>query len=306
MSVLSVVEMNVYADFTRGTGRVVRGISFDIDRGERLAVVGESGSGKTMTALALFGLLPANCRAEGRAELNGVNLLALKARELNAMRGRDMVYVPQSGAEYLNPSAKVSAHMYETLKRAGVKDKNVRRALAAEKLREAGLDDAERVMKSYPFELSGGMAQKTVLALAACASPSLVVADEPTKGIDEAAAENFLDGLDRLFPQAAVMLITHNIAVAARCSYVLVMFGGCAVEYGAAERVLSSPAHPYTRSLLAALPENGFGVAAPPMHPQGKNSCPYFSRCARSDNRCYDECPPLNDANGVLTRCFYA
>lgn len=306
MSVLSVSQLNVFAEFFRGIGRPVRDLSFALERGERLAVVGESGSGKTMTALALFGLLPSNCRAEGRAELNGRNLLTMKERALNALRGRELVYVPQSGAEYLNPSAKISEHMDETLRAAGVRDRAARKSLAAEKLAAAGLEDVARVLKSYPFELSGGMAQKTVLALAACASPSLVVADEPTKGIDEASAEKFLDGLDTLFPDAAVMLITHNIAVAERCASVLVMFGGCAVEYGSAEKVLATPSHPYTSALLAALPENGFCAPRPAMHPQGENSCPYFSRCPRSDNRCFDECPPLKDINGVLTRCFYA
>lgn len=277
-------HLTVTAEMAKGSREIVSSVSLCADEGERLAVVGESGSGKTMTALAVLGLLPSNCRATGSVTLDGRELLGLSERKLNAVRGREIFLIPQSGAEFLNPSLKISTQLYETLRKQGIKRKDLK-AAACEKLRRAGLDNAEEMLARYPFELSGGQAQRVTLAAACSSDVRLLIADEPTKGIDADTAALFLDGLDALFPHAAIVVITHDISVAARTDRTAVMLGGKIVEYGDTADVLSSPLHPYTRALIAALPANGLH-ADRELRRACEGGCVYYSRCPLADDEC--------------------
>lgn len=287
-----------------GVSVIVPDLSFSLDAGERLAIVGESGCGKTMTAMAILSLLPSNCTREGQIIFDGRELRPRDERRMRALRGRDIVFVPQSGGEFLNPALTVGTQLAESLRRAGVKGRAALRSATVQKLREAGLDDAEDAVRKYPFQLSGGQAQKVVLASALCSKPRLVIADEPTKGIDEEGAMRFMDSLDRLFPDAAVIVITHNVHIANRCRRVLVMYRGEMMEYGSCATVLGLPSHPYTASLTAALPDGGL-CPRPVLREEG-HGCAFYSRCPSAGERCGLEKPEAVMADGVLTRCFYA
>lgn len=248
-------NLNITASLTGGGKKIINSLTFGVRAGEPMAIVGDSGCGKTMTALSVFGLLPENCAADGNILLNGKDLLTLSQKQINKMRGRDLIYIPQSGADFLNPSLKIKSQLYESLEKNGVKDRIVKKFAALDKLRNAGFgDDAGTILEKYPFQLSGGQAQRAVLAISLCGNPGLVIADEPTKGIDDATAEIFLDKLLSLFPDAVIVVITHNISVAAKCEKILVMHDGEAVEYGDASAVLGNPVSDYTRKLLSALP----------------------------------------------------
>lgn len=299
---LRIDGLTVTARLRKGTQNIVSDLSFWAEEGETLAIVGESGCGKTMTALAVMGLLPTNCVAFGSVQLDGEELIGLPERKLRALRGRKICFVPQSGAEFLDPTMKISAQLYESLARQGVARK-LRREVAVERLTRAGAEDAESFLARYPFELSGGQAQKAVIAAACCDSVRLLIADEPTKGIDREGADAFLGNIKQLFPHAAVVVITHDISVAADADRVLVMLNGHAMELGTASEVLNSPRHPYTRSLIAALPSNGLEARSSLRGPS-PSGCPFYAECPSAQNRCAAFLPPAETAEGHMTRCF--
>ncbi len=272
----------IFAKLSRGECALLRDVSFSLSSGERLAVIGETGSGKTMLALSILGLLPSNVRMQGGCiQMDGTALPT--GKQLQTLRGDKMVYIPQNGAEFLLPARTVRKQLYDSLKKLGLPRK-VFPALAAEKLRLAGFDAPETVLDKYPFQLSGGMAQRVTIALAACSRARLLIADEPTNGLDEAGRAQFFALLDSIFPDAAKLIITHDISVAARCNRVLVLCGGRMLETGAVDAVLGPPHHPYTKALLAAQVANGMQPS--PVLREGVSGCPFYVRCPEADASC--------------------
>ena len=235
-----------------------------------------------MLALSIFGLLPENVRMQGGSvRLDGQALCGAKA--LARLRGTKLVYIPQSGSEALDPTRTVGRQLCDSLRRLGVKGAQLR-TLAMEKLCLAGFDAPETLLDKYPFQLSGGMAQRVTIALAACSEARLLIADEPTNGLDEAGRERFFSLLDTLFPQAVKLIITHDMSVAAMCGSALVLCGGRMLEYGPSETLLMQPRHPYTRALLAAQLQNGMQPS--PVLRDGASACPFYSKCPRADALC--------------------
>ena len=235
-----------------------------------------------MLALSILGLLPANVRMQsGCIQMDGA---ALPARvQLQTLRGDKLVYIPQNGAEFLLPTRTVRKQLYDSLKKLGLPRKEFP-ASAAEKLRLAGFDAPETILDKYPFQLSGGMAQRVTIALAACSRARLLIADEPTNGLDENGRAQFFLLLDSIFPNAAKLIITHDISVAARCDRVLVLCGGRMLETGVSSTVLSAPRHPYTKALLAAQVANGMQPS--PVLREGVSTCPFYARCPEADAAC--------------------
>ena len=272
----------IFAKLSHGKRALLRNVSFSLSSGERLAVIGETGSGKTMLALSILGLLPSNVRMQGGCiQMDGTALPT--GKQLQTLRGDKMVYIPQNGAEFLLPARTVRKQLYDSLKKLGLPRK-VFPALAAEKLRLAGFDAPETVLDKYPFQLSGGMAQRVTIALAACSQARLLIADEPTNGLDEAGRAQFFALLDTIFPDAAKLIITHDISVAARCDRVLVLCGGRMLEAGASDAVLRAPHHPYTKALLTAQVANGMQPS--PILREGTSGCPFYTRCPETDAGC--------------------
>lgn len=272
----------ISAKLSRGERVLLHNVSFSLSSGERLAVIGETGSGKTMLALSILGLLPANVRMrDGCVQLDGAALPT--GKQLQTLRGDRIVYIPQNGAEFLLPTRAVRKQLYDGLKKLGLPRKEFP-ALAAEKLHLAGFDAPETVLDKYPFQLSGGMAQRVTIALAACSRARLLIADEPTNGLDEAGRAQFFALLDSIFPDAAKLIITHDISVAARCGRVLVLCGGQTLETGTVDAVLGAPHHPYTKALLAAQVANGMQPS--PVLREGVSVCPFYARCPEADAAC--------------------
>ena len=272
----------ISAKLARGERVLLQDVSFSLASGERLAIIGETGSGKTMLALSILGLLPANVRMEGgRVQLDGDALPS--GKRLQTLCGDKLVYIPQNGAEFLLTTRTVRKQLYDSLKKLGLPRKAFP-ALAAEKLRLAGFDAPETVLDKYPFQLSGGMAQRVTIALAACSRARLLLADEPTNGLDEAGQAQFFALLDSIFPDAAKLIITHDISVAARCDRVLVLCGGRMLETGASSTVLRAPRHPYTKALLAA--QVASGMQPSPVLREGASGCPFYARCSEADEAC--------------------
>lgn len=227
---LDVKELHITARMKGNiTNTIVENVCLSVDAGKRLAVVGQSGSGKTMTAMAILGLLPDNCSAAGQIIWDGINLSSLDSKKRRSYLGTEFALIPQSGADFLNPSLKIRTQFTEVLQRAGIQ-RSKRSSLMHHLLMQTGFQDPGLILRSYPFQLSGGMSQRVVMAMAAAISPSLIIADEPTRGIDQDNIRLFLDNLDTLFKTSAILLITHDISVAAECDEILVMKNGRVIE----------------------------------------------------------------------------
>jgi oligopeptide/dipeptide ABC transporter ATP-binding protein len=293
--------------------RVVEDVSFSVAAGRVLALVGESGCGKSLTAQALLRLLPAAARqVAGRVTLAGEDVTALPERRMRRVRGRRIAMIFQEPQASLDPLARVGAQVAEA---AGLPRRqaraSVRRAFA-----EVGIADPARRIDQYPFELSGGMCQRVMIASALIGSPAVLVADEPTTALDVTIQAQILDLLRALAARGtAIVLITHDMGVVADIAdRVAVMYAGRIAETGTAEAVFARPRHPYTALLLAALPRLNDApksrlatiegsVPAPREYGPG---CRFAGRCPLADARCARQ-PPLREmAPGHLSACWHA
>lgn len=289
----------IRAQLDRTQKVLVQDVVLRLGPGETLALVGETGSGKTILAQSLMGVLPPNVhRHGGKIFICGKEIVHEK--QLRAMLGKEIVYIPQNGYEFLNPTRTVRKHLYDSLARIAV-PAGKRATVALEKLEQAGFSEPKSVIDRYPFELSGGMAQRVTIALALCSRAKLLIADEPTNGLDEAAKARFMHLLGTLFPEAGKLVVTHDISVAAMCDRLLVLCRGRAMESGKATDVLTSPYHPYTKALLAALVENG--MRQTPVLRKGPGLCPFYHRCPQATVQCR-ETLPKQEADGREWWCY--
>ena len=267
MSLLSIENLDMA--FTSGgrTEQAVKGVSLSIAPGEIVALVGESGSGKSVTAAAVLGLLPPRiARASGRIVFDGRDLLGLPEPQLNAVRGQGIGIVFQNSLTSLDPSFRVGDQLLECAAHRRKLKPAQARELVATWLERVGIRDAARVMRSYPHELSGGMRQRVMIAIAAMADPRLLIADEPTTALDATIQKQILALLKDINQRygTAILLITHDFGVVSYLSHrVAVMRAGEIVEQGATPQVLRAPAHAYTRQLIHAVPEIGERLADP-------------------------------------------
>ncbi len=261
---------------------LVDDVSFRIRAGETLSIVGETGSGKTMTALSIMKLLPAN------VEMLGGSIVFMgrelpNEKKMPDILGNEIVYIPQNGLEALNPSRRIDKHLYDNLEKIGV-PKPEREKTAKDKLSAVGFAHPEQVMDKYPFQLSGGMAQRVTIAISACSNAHLVIADEPTNGLDQSSKSLFMATLRSLFPMAAKLIITHDISIAEMCDQSLVLCGGRMMERGFSSQVLGNPHHPYTKALLSSLVKNGLHES--PFLRNEKGFCMFYRRCPFATESC--------------------
>jgi oligopeptide/dipeptide ABC transporter ATP-binding protein len=281
--------------------QVVHGVSWSVRKGEAVGLVGESGSGKSVTALSILGLLPENAQVKGRAFLSGVDLLSLSPRELLEARGRDVGMVFQDPLSSLDPTMVIERQVVEPLRVRSGLSRRAAHQRALEILDLVGISDPRRRLQQYPHELSGGMRQRVMLAAALIAEPELLIADEPTTALDVTIQAQIIELLERLRRDMAmaIVLITHNLGVVARLvDRVNVMYAGRIVESGTAEAVLSNPAHPYTRGLLASVPRTDEFSSEltpipglPPNPRELPNGCTFWPRCPRALPVCQREYP---------------
>ena len=263
---------------------VVDQVSFTVQPGHVLGLVGESGSGKTTVALALLGLVKRGLAiGGGKVLIDGQDILALSEHELQKLRGKTVAYVPQDPGSALNPVLKVGTQLREVFAIHGGDAERLTQVMA-----EAGLEDPGPILASYPHQLSGGQQQRVALAMAFACRPRLIVLDEPTTGLDVTTQRRVLDtvrGLCRTY-QVAAVYISHDLAVVAEIAdHVAVMYSGRLIEIGAASELFGSPAHPYTRGLMRAIPSlemshQLLGMAGSPPRPGNRPAgCSFRPRC---------------------------
>jgi peptide/nickel transport system ATP-binding protein len=318
--VLTVEGLEVALPVPAGTLRAVRGVSFHVDRGETLCIVGESGCGKTLTALAVMDLLPAAAeRRARRLELEGRSLAGLGERAMADIRGNRMAMIFQEPMSSLNPAYSIGNQLEETLLRHARVSRRQARERAIYLLDRVGIPAAASRLRQYPHQLSGGLRQRVMIAMALMCSPALILADEPTTALDvtiQAQILHLLAELQREFAMGLV-LITHDLGIVARiATRVVVMYAGEVVEAGTAEAVFSAPAHPYTQGLMACIPVPGRTRRGEPlgtipgMVPSlvGEIAgCAYAGRCPHALEACRAAAVPLTEAqdgDDRLVRCI--
>ncbi|WP_180901972.1 ABC transporter ATP-binding protein [Martelella soudanensis] len=284
-----------------GESLVVAGLSYRIDAGETLGIVGESGCGKTMTSLSLMGLVPGNGRIGGEIVFEGRNLLDQNERQWRNLRGADIAMIFQEPMTAMNPVMSVGKQIAEVLKvheglgsRAGF-DR------AVELLEAVGIPSPRQRASDYPHQLSGGMRQRAMIAMALACRPKLLVADEPTTALDVTIQAQILDLMLELQEDTgmAIQFITHNLAVVSELAHrILVMYAGRGVEYAPSEKVFANPLHPYTRGLIETLPDpdrkvDRLKVISGSLRVLPPKGCRFAARCRLATDECRVAEPPL-------------
>jgi peptide/nickel transport system ATP-binding protein len=308
----------------RGTVRAVDGVSLSVARGQTVCIAGESGCGKSVTALSVMGLLPDVARVEGGSiRFEGVDVLALPPAGRRALRGRSLAMIFQEPMTALNPVLTIGQQIAEVFTIHGTAGRRAAREKVLALLRQVKIPDPERRCDEYPHQMSGGMKQRVVIAMALANRPALLIADEPTTALDVTIQAQVLHLLKELQRElgTGILFVTHDLAVVAEIAdRVVVMYGGRVVEQGSVFDVLEHPAHPYTRGLLAARPRPGQTrhdghrlnvipgtVPSPLLRIDG---CRYQARCPRVQARCRVDAPSLaalaqGAADGHAAACHF-
>ncbi len=320
MALLAIEDLTVSFGAAGASALAVDRLNFSIEPGEIVGLVGESGSGKSVTALAVLGLVDfpgrVHCR---RLEFAGRDLLALGQEERRALLGGELAMIFQDPLASLDPCYTVEYQLGEALRLHGSeaerKRPKARRARALELLRQVEIADAPARLRAYPHQLSGGMAQRVMIAMALAGAPQLLIADEPTTALDVTVQAQVLDLLVRVAEERAMalVLITHDLAVVAQTAHrVVVMYAGQAMEGGPVPAIFAQPRHPYTQALLAALPEHNRGrarlQALPGLVPSARDrpdACLLAPRCPYVRGRCVDEPPPYAGSPERPARCHF-
>ena len=259
-NILTVKDLKTYFYTASGIAKAVDGVSFNIAKGETMGIVGESGSGKSVTSSSIIRLLPPRTGkiVGGSIEFEGKDVLALSKKELNDFRGKDIAVIFQDPMTSLDPVFKIGKQMTEMIMAHQNVTKDEAWKMAVEALSKVGIPEPEKRMNSYPYELSGGMCQRVIIAMAVCCKPKLIIADEPTTALDVTVKAQVLELLKELQRDmdTAILLITHNLGVVwEMCDKVMVMYAGNTVEFTDTKTLYSNPRHPYTWGLLDSMPK---------------------------------------------------
>ena len=305
-NILTVKDLKTYFYTASGVAKAVDGVSFNIAKGETMGIVGESGSGKSVTSSSIIRLLPPRTGkiVGGSIEFEGKDVLALSKKELNDFRGKDIAVIFQDPMTSLDPVFKIGKQMTEMIMAHQNVTKDEAWKMSVEALSKVGIPEPEKRMNSYPYELSGGMCQRVIIAMAVCCKPKLIIADEPTTALDVTVQAQVLELLKDLQRNmdTAILLITHNLGVVwEMCDKVMVMYAGNTVEFTDTKTLYSNPCHPYTWGLLDSMPKlsdeskgelKTIPGTPPDLRLTGK-CCNFYNRCPYVTEACTQSVPPL-------------
>jgi peptide/nickel transport system ATP-binding protein len=322
MPLLEVDNLQTHFRTPDGINRAVDGVSFHVNAGETLAIVGESGCGKSVTAMSILRLIPEPPgRIAGSVRLNGRDLLKLSDREMRGIRGNDVSMIFQEPMTSLNPVLTVGRQIGETLRLHQGMSRQQAEEKAVEMLTLVGIPEPRRRVREYPHQLSGGMRQRVMIAIALACNPKLLIADEPTTALDVTIQAQILELMRDLKHRvgAAIVLITHDLGVVAEVAErVVVMYAGRKVEEAAIGPLFRSPRHPYTQGLLGSMPKLGSSLTGeetrlaeiPGLVPSLKkklDGCVFASRCPHATDLCRSVAPALEaKAPGHVAACHYS
>ncbi|TKI02628.1 ABC transporter ATP-binding protein [Martelella alba] len=319
MPLLEIRDLTVRFAAGKGEARIIDGLDVRVGQGEMLAIVGESGSGKSVTALSIMGLLPEQARVgrESRILFDGVDLLTLSPAAMRARRGKEIAMIFQDPMSSLDPCYTIGDQLIETLRAHQRVSRAEAWRQAVALLKQVRLAEPERRMKQYPHQLSGGMCQRVMIAMALITHPRLLIADEPTTAVDVTLQAQILALLRELNQQMGItiIMITHDLGVVAElCQRVLVMYAGGCVEYSGVEALFRQPRHPYTLGLMNSRPTLArIGQTLtpiegnPPDLARRQPGCQFAARCPQAMPVCRHDAPALNPvADDHWTACFLA
>lgn len=314
---LSVHHLKTSFSTREGEMQSVRGVSFTLREGEVVGLVGESGSGKSVTARSLVRLIqPPGRITEGEVYFHGENLLEKTEKEMRKIRGNRISMIFQDPMTSLNPVVRIGKQMVEVIRRHREMNKTAARKEAIELLRQVGIPSPETRIDQYPHELSGGMRQRVMIAIALSCKPELLIADEPTTALDVTIQAQILQLMRELkdTTKTSVLMITHDLGVVAQiCTRVVVMYGGLIMEEGPVERIFAHPQHPYTQGLLRSIPRPGEEGArqrlvaiegTPPDLVVPPSGCPFIERCPHAMEVCKQMPAYTETAPGHRALCW--
>lgn len=307
-NILEVKNLKTTFSSRKSSFNAVDGISFQVGRGETLGIVGESGCGKSVTSLSIMGLVKSPGKVSGDTiDFNGVNLLDLSKKEMRNLRGSEMSMIFQEPMTSLNPVYSVGDQIGESLKIHRKLKRKERKETVVDLLKQVGIPRADEIYHSYPHQLSGGMRQRVMIAMAMACDPKLIIADEPTTALDVTIQAQILELMKELQrkKEMSMILITHDLGVVSEvCDRLVVMYAGKIVETGPVKEVLSNPSHPYTKGLLASLPKKGqkakrlnFIPGQVPAPLNWGKGCRFADRCPYIMSECHNSMPPLFEVN---------
>jgi dipeptide transport system ATP-binding protein len=316
MALLEIENLSVKFPSKNAVMHAVDGVSLSLNAGDVLGIVGESGSGKSVTMMALMGLVPFPGRVSADTlRFDGHDLLSLTSSERSKLTGKDVAMIFQDPTTSLNPCFTVGFQLAETLRLHLKLDKQAAHKRSIELLEQVGIPAPESRLKDYPHQMSGGMNQRVMIAMAIACNPKLLIADEPTTALDVTIQAQILDLLHGLQKERgmALVLITHNMGVVSEMAQrVAVMYAGQIMEQRSAEDLFARPQHPYTQALMAALPERSDGLTRlatiPGMVPgmyDRPHGCLFAPRCAFAQDSCRAQRPPLQSWQQGQVRCQY-
>ena len=308
MGRLEISDLRVLFPTDDGLVRPTNGVSLNIEDGENLGLIGESGSGKTVLAMAILRLLPSDAMVEGKVWFNGRDLLSLKEDEMRRVRGKEIVMILQNPTNSLNPALTVGSQIEEVLRLHNGLDKQSARRRVVELLKKVKIRDAPRRAKDYPHQFSGGMKERAMIAMSLASDPRLIIADEPTKGLDVTVKREILRLLTEVTEKKSMIFITHDLASAAEiCEKIAVIYAGELLEVARTEELMNDPLHPYSKGFLGALPSRGLE----PIRGNGPSlidlptGCKFHPRCDYATEVCRKEHPPMVEReDGRQVRCF--
>jgi peptide/nickel transport system ATP-binding protein len=322
MALLEIEQLQTHFRTQDGVNRAVDGISFHVNEGETLAVVGESGCGKSVTAMSILRLVPEPpAKIAGSIRFQGKDLLKFSEREMRSIRGNEISMIFQEPMTSLNPVLTIGRQLGETLRLHEGLDRKAAETRAVEMLALVGIPEPRWRLREYPHQLSGGMRQRVMIAMALACNPKLLIADEPTTALDVTIQAQILDLMRDLKHRvgAAIILITHDLGIVAEVAErVVVMYAGRKLEEAPVAKLFRTPRHPYTRGLLGAVPKLGSSLTGsatrlaeiPGLVPSLKHrikGCVFASRCAHATELCRQVAPALESkAPGHLAACHYA
>jgi peptide/nickel transport system ATP-binding protein len=318
MTLLDVHELSVRFDTDDGPVHAVDRLSFTLDEGAVLGIVGESGCGKTVSVLSLLGLLPPTARVGGSATFDGIDLISAPAQRMRRIRGREIAFVFQEPMTSLNPSFRIGNQVGEVLRRHLGLDRRAARERAVELLDLVRIPAPAKRVNEYPHQLSGGMRQRVMIAMALACDPKILIADEPTTALDVTIQAGILDLMRDIRERlgTAIVLITHNLGVVADIAdRVIVMYAGRKVEEAPVHELYAHPQHPYTIGLLGAIPRPGAAdgrgrlreiPGRVPSLAELPAACVFAPRCPRADDLTRSQRPDLREVRpGHLVACFH-
>ena len=312
-SLLSVENLQVQFQTKKGINTAVDGVSFSVEKGRILGIVGESGCGKSVTSMSILQLLGSNARISGGSiKLDGKELIGLPEKEMCRIRGNDIAMIFQDPMTALNPTLTIGTQLMEPImlhQNCGKKEAWTR---AVDVLKRVGIAAPEKRMKEYPHQLSGGMRQRVMIAMAVSCEPRLLIADEPTTALDVTIQAQILELMEdiRAKKNTGILMIAHDLGVVAEmCSRVVVMYAGRIVEEAPVQELFADPKHPYTQGLIGSVPKLGSGVESLPSIPGSvpdlsvmPKGCKFAPRCKYAMDICHQQGPELADINEAGTR----